>query len=80
VVGAQHPLPVGQGLLKQPDGLVRPARVQVGDGEVIARPQGLGVVGAQHALLVGQGLLEQPDGLVRALRKPVLVGEVITRF
>ena len=57
VVGAQHPLPVGQVLLIPGDRLGRPARRLVGGGEVIARTQGARVVGTQQPLPVDQGLL-----------------------
>jgi hypothetical protein len=70
VVGAQHPLPVGQGLLVQRDGLGRVPRRPVGAGEVIAGGQGLRVVLAQDPLSVGEGLLEQGNG-------PVSVSEVV---
>ena len=63
MVGAQHPLQVGQVLLMQGDRLGRPARRPVGVGEVMARGQGVGVVGAQHPLLFGQQRLRDQDGL-----------------
>ena len=37
MVAAQHPLPCLQGLLEQRDGLIRPARVPVGGGQVMPR-------------------------------------------
>ena len=70
---------VGQGLLKQGDRLGRAARPPVGEGEVSARGQGVGVVGAQHPLQVGQVLLMQGDRLGRPARRPVGVGKVIAR-
>ena len=47
MVGAQHPLAVGEGPLEQRDRLGRPPRRLVGGGEVCGG-QGVGVVGAQH--------------------------------
>ena len=50
MVGAQDALAVGQGLLVQGDRLGGAARRLVGDGEVVARGQGVWVVRAQDAL------------------------------
>ena len=79
VVGAQHPLAVGEGPLEQRDRLGQAPRRLVGGGEVVAGGQGVGVVGAQHPLAVGEGPLEQRDRLVQAPRRPVGVGEVAAR-
>ena len=79
VVLAEHPLPVGQGLLVQRDRLGGPARRLVGVGEVVPRGQGVGVVWAEHPLPVGQGLLVQRDRLGGPARVPVGGGEVVPR-
>src|SRR6478752_6906969 len=52
VIGAQHPLPVGQGALEQYYRLVQPPRRRVGGGEVVARVHGVGVVDIQQSLTV----------------------------
>ena len=59
MVRAQDAFAVGQGLLVQGDRLVGAARGLVGEGEVVARGQGIGVVRAQDAFAGGQGLLVQ---------------------
>ena len=46
------------------------ARRLVGDGEVVARGQGVGVVGAQDPLAVGEGALVQGDRLGQPPRRP----------
>jgi len=71
VVCAQDAFISGQGLLVQADLLIGAARVPVGEGEVVARLQGVGVVRAQDAFAGGQGLLVQADRLVGAARVPV---------
>ena len=77
VVGPQDAFAVGQGLLEQVDGLVEPARGPVGEGEVVARGQGVGVVGSQslgeevHGVGQGQGGLRVPE----LRRMPQGVGE-----
>jgi hypothetical protein len=63
VVGARDAFPVGQGLLVQGDRLVGAARVLVGDGEMAARFQGVGVIGAQCLFLVSQQPLADHDAL-----------------
>ena len=77
MVGAQDAQAVGEGLLVQGDGLVEAAGGLVGDGEVVAGGQGVGVVGAQDALTVGEGLLVQGNGLVEAAGRFVGVCEVV---
>ena len=67
MVGAQQPLPVGQGLLVQGDRLGGAARGLVGDGEVVPRGQGVGVVGAQQPHLIGEQRLADQDRLRRAV-------------
>ena len=61
MVDAQHPLPIGQGLLKQGNCLGRPPDGPVGVGEVVARVQSIGVVDAQHPFPGGQGLFMHGD-------------------
>ena len=74
VVGAQHPVGVGQGPVEQRDRLVQPARRLVGAREVVPRDERVRVVGTQHPLPVGQGPFVEGDGLVqpagRARRRP----------
>ena len=65
-----------RGSARQGDGLAGAARGPVGEGEVAAGSQGVGVVGAQDAFAGGQGLLAQGDGLAGAARAPVGAGEV----
>ena len=79
VVRAQHPLPGGQGLLVQRDRLRGPARILVGESEVVPRGQGVRVVRAQHPLEGGQGLLVQRDRLGGPARRQVGIGEVVPR-
>ena len=70
MVGAQHPLAIGEGPLEQWDRLVQPPRRLVGASEVVAGGQGVGVVGAQHPLAVGEGPLVQRDRLVQRAPPP----------
>ncbi len=58
MVGAQHPLAIGEGLLVQGDGPVQVFGRMVGVGEVVAGGQSGGVVGTQHPLEGGEGLLQ----------------------
>ena len=57
MVGSQDVGASVEGLLEQGDGFVESARIPVGDGEVVARGQGVGVVGSQEAFGVFEGLL-----------------------
>ena len=57
MVGPQNTLAIGQNLLEQWDGLVEPARRLIGDGEVVARGQDIGMVWFQNAFAVFQGPL-----------------------
>ena len=66
-----------EGLFEQWDGLVESARVLVGDGEVVACGEGVGVVGAQDVREVGEVLLEQWDGFVEPASCLVVEGEVV---
>ena len=77
---AQHPLAVGEGALQQRDGLIQPPGGLVGDGEVVAEDQGVGVGVAQRPLAVGEGALQQRDGLIQPPGDPVGVGEVAAGF
>ena len=77
MVGAQDAGAVFEVLLVQGDGLVEPACVVVGVGEVVACGQGVGVVGAQDAGAVFEVLLVQGDGLVEPARCLVGAGEVV---
>ena len=62
MVLAEHPPPVGEGLLVQRDGPAQIPRLLVGVGEVVAGGQRVRVVLAQHPPPVGEGLLVQRDG------------------
>ena len=62
VVGAQHPLAVGERPLKQRDRLGRPPRILVGHREVVPRCQGGRVVGALQPLAVGERPLKVKAG------------------
>ena len=75
--GPQDTGAVFEDLLGQGDGLVEPAGVLVGAGEVAACGEGVGVVGAQDADAVGEDLFEQGGGLVEFASFPVGVGEVV---
>ncbi len=77
MVRAEHPPPVGQGLLEQRDRLTDPPRRLVGAGEVVPGGQGVRMVRAEHPPPVGQGLLEQRDRLTDPPRRRVGAGEVI---
>ncbi len=77
VVGAADPFPVGQRLLVQADGVVVPARLLVGVGEVVAGGQRLGSVRSQDPFPVGQRPFVQADGLLQPARLLVGVGEVV---
>ena len=66
-----------EGLFEQWDGLVESARVVVGDGEVVACGEGVGVVGAQEVLEVFEVLLEQGDGVVEPASVVVVEDEVV---
>ena len=80
MVGAQHPLAVGQGLLVQRDRLVQPPR-RPGrrQARLFREMQGVGVVGAQDPLAVGQGPLVQRDRLAQPPRRLVGGREVVPR-
>ena len=67
MVRAQDAFAGGQGLLVQGDRLIEAARVPVGDGEVVARGQGVGMVRAPDAFLVSYQPLVEHDGLRRAV-------------
>ena len=77
MVGAQDAGAVFEGLLEQGDGLLEPARVLVGAGEVAACDEGVGVVGSQDAGAVFEGLLEQGDGLIEPAGILIGAGEVV---
>jgi hypothetical protein len=79
VVGAPDPLPVGQGLIEDEDGLTElPGRV-VGVGQNLAGGECAGVVGPQDALDVGEGLQLQLEGPTEIAGRQVCVGEVVAR-
>ena len=67
VVVSQDAQAVGQGPLEQGDGIIDPARGQVGEGEADPREQGAGVVGPQglieevHGVGQGHGGLRVPE-------------------
>ena len=74
---AEDPLAVGEGALEQRDGLVQPPGALIGDGEVVAGGQGVGVGVAEDPLAVGEGALQQRDGLVQPPGRPVGGSEVV---
>ena len=61
MVGAQHPLAGGEGLLVQGEGVGGAARGLIGAGEVVPRGQGVGVIGAQDPLAAGGGTDKTSD-------------------
>ena len=79
MVGAQDALAVFQVPLEQGNGLIESSRGPVGESEVVARGEGVGVVGAQDALVGGQGPFEQGNGLVESARGLVDTSEVDLR-
>ena len=50
MIGTQNAPAVGEDPFVQVDGLVEPARGPVGEGEVIAGPQDVGMVGAKESV------------------------------
>ena len=77
MVGAQDVGAVFEGLFVQGDGLIEPACVLVGAGEVVACGEGVGVVGAQDVGAVLKVLLVQGDGLLEPAGCLVGAGEVV---
>ena len=77
MVGAEHPLAVGKGLLGERDRPGQLPRRLVGAGEVVAGGERAGVVGAEHPLAVGEGLLEERDRPYHIPRRVVGAGEEI---
>ena len=73
VVGAEHPLPVRQERLEQPQRLGGVAGLAGPVGDVVAGGERVRVVGAEHPLQVRQERLEQPQRLggVAGLAGPV---------
>ena len=70
----------GSGLevfLEEGDGVVESARLPVGEGEVVAAGEGVGVVGSEDSGSGCEGFFEEGDGVVESARLPVGVGEVV---
>lgn len=64
---AQDPLAVGEGALVQGDRLIGAARGLVGDGEVVAGGQRVGVIGAKGPVPINDQPLAEHDGLRRVV-------------
>ena len=77
MLGAEHPLAVGEQRLVDRDRVVNTARRLVGSGEVVAGRERVGVLGAQDPLAVGEQRLEDRDRVVDAPRRLVGAGEVV---
>ena len=71
MVGAELRLEELERLLVQRDRLRRPAGDPVGDGQVVAAGERVGVVGAQRGLAHGAGPRVQADGPVEQAQAPV---------
>ena len=78
MIGAQDPLPVGECLLIDRDGPTEVPGRLVGEGQVVAGGEGVGVVGAQHPLPVGEGLLIDRDGPTEVPGLLVGAGQLVT--
>ena len=73
MVGSQDAGEVDEGLFVQGDGFVEPARVVVGDCEVVACGEDMRVVGSQDVDAVLKVLFLQGDGFVNS--SCILVGD-----